>query len=179
MLTVLYSASQWMIPLLLAGIPFWAWLKNVSVYDCFTEGAAEGVKTAFRIFPYILAMLVAIGVFRSSGALAALTEGLSPLLRSVGFPAEILPLALIRPLSGSGALGVTAELMNTYGADSFIGRLASIMQGSTDTTFYILAVYFGAVGVKRYRHGVLSGVTADCAGFLAAIFFCRLFFPGS
>ena len=176
-MAVLYGISQWVIPFLLLVIPLWAWLKQVSVYDCFVEGAAEGVKTAIHIFPYILGMLVAIGIFRSSGALDAMIDSLSPILDKLGFPAEVLPLAMIRPLSGSGALGVTAELIHTYGPDSFIGHLASMMQGSTDTTFYILAVYFGAVGVKKYRHAVWTGLTADCAGFLAAIFMCHLFFP--
>lgn len=178
-MAVLYGVSQWIIPLLLLVIPLWAWWQRVSIYDCFVEGAAEGIKTAIRIFPYILGMLVAIGIFRSSGALEAMVVALSPVLDWIGFPAEVLPLAMIRPLSGSGALGVTAELINTYGPDSFIGHLASMMQGSTDTTFYILAVYFGAVGIKKYRHAVWVGLTADCAGFLAAIFMCHLFFPGS
>ena len=176
-MAVLYGISQWMIPLILVVIPLWAWFKQVSVYDCFVEGAAEGVKTAIRIFPYILGMLVAIGIFRGSGALAALTDLVSPVLGKIGFPAEVLPLAVIRPLSGSGALGVTAELINAYGPDSFIGHLASVMQGSTDTTFYILAVYFGAVGIKKYRHALWVGLTADCVGFLTAIFICHLFFP--
>ena len=175
-MTILYGISQWAIPFLLVVIPLWAWARRVSVYDCVVEGAAEGIKTAIHIFPYILGMLLAIGIFRSSGAFDAMVSGISPFLDKIGFPAPVLPLAMVRPLSGSGALGITAELINTYGPDSFIGHLASVMQGSTDTTFYILAVYFGSVGIKKYRHAVYVGLIADSASFIAAILLCRFFF---
>lgn len=153
--------------------------KKVNVYDAFIEGAKEGFSTAVRIIPYLIAILVAIGVFRASGSMDYLTEGVSRLVSLCGIDNEFvgaLPTALMKPLSGSGARGLMVDAMNTYGADSFVGRLACIFQGSTDTTFYILAVYFGSVGVVRTRHAVPCGLLADLAGVISAIFICYLFF---
>lgn len=153
--------------------------KKVNVYDAFIEGAKEGFSTAVRIIPYLIAILVAIGVFRASGSMDYLTEGVSRLVSLCGIDNEFvgaLPTALMKPLSGSGARGLMVDAMNTYGADSFAGRLACIFQGSTDTTFYILAVYFGSVGVVRTRHAVSCGLIADLAGVISAIFICYLFF---
>lgn len=153
--------------------------KKVNVYDAFIEGAKEGFSTAVRIIPYLIAILVAIGVFRASGSMDYLTEGVSHLVGLCGIDNEFvgaLPTALMKPLSGSGARGLMVDAMNTYGADSFVGRLACIFQGSTDTTFYILAVYFGSVGVVRTRHAVPCGLLADLAGVISAIFICYLFF---
>ena len=153
--------------------------KKVNVYDAFIEGAKEGFTTAVRIIPYLVAILVAIGVFRASGCMDYLTQGIASLVEMCGLNSDFvgaLPTALMKPLSGSGARGLMVDAMNTYGADSFVGRLACIFQGSTDTTFYILAVYFGSVGVAKTRHAVPCGLLADFAGILAAIFVCYLFF---
>ena len=159
---------------ILAGV-----LKKVNVYDAFVEGAKEGFTTAVRIIPYLVAILVAIGVFRASGAMDYLIKGIENLVQLCGINSDFvagLPTALMKPLSGSGARGMMVDAMNTYGADSFVGRLACIFQGSTDTTFYILAVYFGSVGVVKTRHAVPCGLLADLAGIISAIFICYLFF---
>ena len=153
--------------------------KKVNVYDAFIEGAKEGFTTAVRIIPYLVAILAAIGVFRASGCMDYLTQGIASLVEMCGLDSDFvgaLPTALMKPLSGSGARGLMVDTMSTYGADSFVGRLACIFQGSTDTTFYILAVYFGSVGVAKTRHAVPCGLLADFAGILAAIFVCYLFF---
>lgn len=153
--------------------------KKINVYDAFVEGAKEGFTTAVRIIPYLVAILVAIGVFRASGCMDYLIRGIAGLVDWCGIDSDFvgaLPTALMKPLSGSGARGLMVDAMNTYGADSFVGRLSCIFQGSTDTTFYILAVYFGSVGVVRTRHAVPCGLLADLAGIVAAIFICYLFF---
>lgn len=153
--------------------------KKINVYDAFVEGAKEGFITAVRIIPYLVAILVAIGVFRASGCMDYLIEGIANLVNLCGINSDFvgaLPTALMKPLSGSGARGLMVDAMNTYGADSFVGRLSCIFQGSTDTTFYILAVYFGSVGVVRTRHAVPCGLLADLAGIIAAILICYLFF---
>lgn len=153
--------------------------KKINVYDAFVEGAKEGFTTAVRIIPYLVAILVAIGVFRASGCMDYLIKGIANLVNLCGINSDFvgaLPTALMKPLSGSGARGLMVDAMNTYGADSFVGRLSCIFQGSTDTTFYILAVYFGSVGVVRTRHAVPCGLLADLAGIIAAILICYLFF---
>ena len=153
--------------------------KRINVYDAFIEGAKEGFSTAVRIIPYLIAILVAIGVFRASGAMDWLIGGIRWCVELTGANADwvgALPTAIMKPLSGSGARGMMVDAMNTYGADSFIGRLSCIFQGSTDTTFYILAVYFGSIGVSRTRHAVICGLLADLAGVVAAIGVCYLFF---
>ena len=153
--------------------------KKVNVYDAFVEGAKEGFSTAVRIIPYLIAILVAIGVFRASGAMDYLIGGIESAVNLCGINSDFvggLPTAIMKPLSGSGARGLMVDAMTTYGADSFVGRLACIFQGSTDTTFYILAVYFGSVGIAKTRHAVPCGLIADLAGIIAAIFICYLFF---
>ena len=153
--------------------------KKINVYDAFIEGAKEGFQTAVRIIPYLIAILVAIGVFRASGAMDYLIQGIETVVKSCGINSDFvggLPTAFMKPLSGSGARGLMVDAMTTYGADSFVGRLSCIFQGSTDTTFYILAVYFGSVGVSRTRHAVPCGLLADAAGIVSAIFICYLFF---
>jgi len=153
--------------------------KKVNVYDAFIEGAKGGFETAVRIIPYLIAILVGIGVFRASGAMDALIDGIAWSVQAVGGDTDFvgaLPTALMKPLSGSGARGLMVDAMTTYGADSFVGRLACVFQGSTDTTFYILAVYFGSVGVRYTRHAVACGLLADLAGIIAAIGICYLFF---
>lgn len=156
--------------------------KKINVYDAFIEGAKEGFSTAVRIIPYLIAVLVGIGVFRASGAMDWLIDGLRQLVAWTGAPSDwvgALPTALMKPLSGSGARGMMVDAMNTYGADSFVARLSCVFQGSTDTTFYILAVYFGSVGVRHTRHAVACGLLADLAGVIAAIGVCYLFFATS
>lgn len=153
--------------------------KRVNVYDAFIEGAKEGFTTAVRIIPYLVAILVGVGVFRASGAMNLLVEGIEWCVASVGGDTEFvgaLPTALMKPLSGSGARGMMVDAMTTYGADSFVGRLSCIFQGSTDTTFYILAVYFGSVNIRYSRHAVVCGLLADLAGVIAAIAIAYLFF---
>ena len=153
--------------------------KRVNVYDAFVEGAKGGFETAVRIIPYLVAVLVAIGVFRASGAMDWLIQGVQGLVAMAGFDAEwvaALPTALMKPLSGSGARGMMVDAMTTYGADSFVGRLSCMFQGSTDTTFYILAVYFGSVGISRTRHAVACGLLADLAGIVTAVALAYLFF---
>lgn len=153
--------------------------KKVNVYDAFIEGAKDGFQTAVRIIPYLIAILVGIGVFRASGAMDMIVDGVRWTIETCGANSDFvgaLPTALMKPLSGSGARGMMVDAMTTYGADSFVGRLSCIFQGSTDTTFYILAVYFGSVGVRYTRHAVTCGLLADLAGIIAAIFICYMFF---
>ncbi|SNX53863.1 spore maturation protein [Thermoanaerobacterium sp. RBIITD] len=168
--------SEWIIPVILMLIPLYGLLKHVKVYEVFVDGAKDGINTIIKIFPALLVMLVAIGVLRASGTLDLLAKLLTPLTTKIGMPSEAVPLALIRPLSGSGALGVATELIKSHGPDSFISKLASVMYGSTETTFYVLAVYFGSVGIKKMRHSVLAGIFADIVAILASVFYSRLFF---
>ena len=152
---------------------------RINVYDAFIEGAKDGFTTAVRIIPYLVAILVGIGVFRASGAMDMLIDGIKWIVATLGGNTDFvgaLPTALMKPLSGSGARGMMVDAMTTYGADSFVGRLSCIFQGSTDTTFYILAVYFGSVGVRYTRHAVACGLLADLAGVVAAIAICYMFF---
>ena len=153
--------------------------RKINVYDTFIEGAKDGFNIAIRIIPYLIAILVGIGVFRASGAMDWLVDGVEYAINAVGFDTswvKALPTAIMKPLSGSGARGLMVDTMNTYGADSFVGRLSSMMQGATDTTFYILAVYFGSVSIRKTRHAVVCGLLADLAGVIAAIFLAYLFF---
>jgi spore maturation protein SpmB len=156
-----------------------AFIKKVNVYDAFIEGAKEGFNTAIRIIPFLVAILVAIGIFRASGAMDFIIAGISKFFTWMGVDTQFtgaLPVALMKPLSGSGSRGLMIDAMKTYGADSFIGRLSCIMQGTTDTTFYIVAVYFGSVGIKNTRYSIGCGLLADLAGFTTAIFVAYLFF---
>jgi len=156
-----------------------AMLKRVNVYETFIEGAKDGFHVAIKIIPYLIAILVAVGVFRASGAMDMIVGLIQRVLVSLNIDADFtgaLPTAFMKPLSGSGARGMMVDAMNTYGADSFVGRVASVVQGSTDTTFYIIAVYFGSVGIRNTRYAVTCGLIADCAGILASIFIAYLFF---
>lgn len=168
--------SIYAIPLLILGIPVYAALKKVKVYEVFCEGAVDGFHTAVRIIPFLVAMLVAIGIFRASGAMDLLVKLFSPLTQLVGMPGEVMPLALMKPMSGGGANGLLTDILKTFGPDTLIGRMASTMAGSTETTFYVIAVYFGAVGVRKTRHAVPAGIIADTAGILAAVWVSRLMF---
>lgn len=179
-ITVLYgrSLSPWIIPGLIVGFLAFGLMRRVRIYEVFVEGAKEGFQVAIRIIPYLVAILVAVGMFRASGALDAMVHFLGPWTQAVGMPAEALPMALLRPLSGSGAYGVMAAIINDpgIGPDSYTGYLVSTLQGSTETTFYVLAVYFGAVQVKRVRHTLAAALTADLAGIAAAVAVCSFLY---
>ena len=168
--------STWSIPFFMVAVPLYGALRKVKVYESFVEGAKGGVLTAVRIIPYLVAMLVAVGMLRAAGAIDMMADALAPFLGRLRFPVEILPLAIMRPLSGSGSLGIVTELVSAHGPDSFIGRLAASVYGSTETTFYVLAVYFGAVGIRKTRHAVIAGLTADLASLATAVIICRMAF---
>jgi spore maturation protein B len=174
--TVLTIVSILAIPLILLLFLGWGIAKRVKVYEVFVEGAREGFNVAVRIIPYLVAMLMAIGIFRASGAMDVLSALLAPVTSLIGMPPEALPMALMRPLSGSGSLGIMTELMKVHGPDSLIGVLVSTMYGSTETTFYVLAVYFGAVNIRNFRHAVAVGIIADVVGMLVAVWIVRALF---
>jgi spore maturation protein B len=164
------------VPVLLAGVPLVAVLRRVKVYPAFLDGAKQGFETAVRILPALVAIFVALALLRASGALDAAAGALSPVLEPLGIPASVLPMILVRPLSGGGALGVVGDVLRSEGADSYAGRLVSVMAGSTETTFYVLAVYMGAAGIARYRHALPAALIADLVGFTAAIVVVQLMF---
>jgi spore maturation protein B len=176
MRAVVEGVSLWAIPVLILIIPLIGMIRGVKVYEVFVEGAKEGFQVAVRIIPFLVAILVAIGMFRGSGAMDMLTDLLRAPLEMVAFPPELFPLAIMRSLTGSGSLGLMTDLVNTAGPDTLLGRMAATMYGSTETTFYVLAVYFGAVGVKRSRHAVLAALIADATAVIAAIIVCRWLF---
>ncbi len=161
--------------MLICAFLLYAYFKGVKVYEVMTEGAKEGFQIAIRIIPFLVAIFVAIGMFRASGALELLANILTPVTSVIGLPAEALPMALIRPLSGSGAFGVMAEIVDND-PNSFLSYLVSTMQGSTETTFYVLAVYFGSIGISRSRHAVPAALCADAAGLIASLVLCRIMF---
>lgn len=162
------------IPLIILLILFYGYFKEIKVYDAFIEGAGEGLMITFRILPFIAAMLLAVGMLRSSGGLNFILYVFSPLTNAVGIPKEVMPLIIMKPLSGSGALGILADILKREGADSFTGVLASILMSSTETIFYTITVYFGSVGIKNIRHTLAAAVIADVAGVAAALLVCRL-----
>ena len=164
------ALSRWAIPLLLLGITAWGLSRGVPIYERFVEGAKEGWQTALRVLPYLVGMLVAIQVFQHSGALDQLIRVLTPFTSRLGFPPEALPMALIRPISGSGSLALLSQIFATYGADSFIGRLAATMMGSTETSLYVLTVYAGSVGLKRTRHTLATALLADAAAVILSFY---------
>ena len=170
------TIGDWVIPTLILSLLAFGAANGVKVYESFIKGAKEGFDTGVLIIPYLVAILVAVGMFRGSGAMEHLTGWMGIVTEPIGLPPEVLPQALVRPLSGSGAYGLMIELVQTHGPDSYIGYLSTTLQGSTDTTFYVLAVYFGAVGVSKTRHAVLAGLSADFAGFIAAVVVCALLF---
>ena len=167
---------SWLLPLFMVAIVLFGFSHRVKVYESFIQGAREGFQIAVMIIPFMVAILVAVGMFRASGALEALTAVVAPATSLIGFPAEALPMALVRPLSGSGAMAVMTEVMTVNGPDSFVGYLVSVMNGSTETTFYVMALYFGSVRVRAARHTLLACLCADAVGALAALFWCRIFF---
>ena len=170
------SISRLSVPFLLSAFPLYAMLRRVKVYEEFVDGAKEGFDVAIRIVPYLVAMLVAAGMFRAAGGIDMLSRTLAPMMNAVGFPPDLLPMCLMRPLSGSGTLGMFTELVQHFGPDSLIARTGGTIYGSTETTFYVLAVYFGSVAVKRTRYAVIAGLTADAVGVIASIIICRLVF---
>jgi spore maturation protein B len=174
--SALEAVSLWAVPVLLVAIPLAGLLRKVKVYDVFIEGAKEGFEVAVRIIPFLVGILVAIGMFRGSGAMDLLMAGLRPIIAPSGFPPELVPLAILRSLTGSGSLAFTTDLIKTHGPDSLIARTAATMYGSTETTFYVLAVYFGAVGVRRTRHAVPAALIADVVAAIAAVAVCAWLF---
>lgn len=174
--TVLDWLSILAIPLIIILFLGFGYLKKVRVYEVFVDGAKEGFNVGVKIIPYLVAMLVAIAMFRASGALEWLTILVSPITNMIGMPPEVLPMAVMRPLSGSGSLGVMTDLMQTHGVDSLIGFIASSMFGSTETTFYVVAVYFGAVNIRNTRYALPAGLLADVAGLITAVHVCRLLY---
>jgi len=164
------------LPTVIALIIIYGFYKKVPIFSIFIEGAKEGANNLFGILPALVAIFVAIAMFKESGLLNLLVGGLSYVLAPIGFPSEVLPLALLRPISGSGALGITGDIINTYGANSFVGRVASVMMGSTETTFYTLAVYFGAVKVKDLRWTLWAALGGDLTGIFASVYVVKLFF---
>ena len=173
---VLSLISLFIIPLMLVGFPLYGLFKRVPVYESFVEGAREGFHVAVRIIPYLVAILFAIGMFRASGAMDFLVTALDPVLSLIAFPPELLPMAIIRPLTGSGSTAVLVDMINQYGEDSIFVKMAAVMFGSSETTFYVIAVYFGAVNIKRTRHAIAAGLTSDVAAVLFAVWTVRLFF---
>jgi spore maturation protein B len=168
--------SAWAVPLLLAGIPLLALARGVKVYPVFVEGARQGFETAVRIIPALVAIVVALGMLKASGATDALGAALAPITGPLGLPASVIPMLVVRPLSGGAALGVVGDVLRAEGPDSYPGRLVSVMAGSTETTFYVLAVYMGAVGITRYRQALPAGLLADLAGFAASVVVVRAMF---
>ena len=168
--------SVFVLPAILIGFPLYGLIKGVPVYERFVEGAKEGFGLAVRIIPYLVAILFAIGMFRASGAMDFLVGALQPVLAPLGFPAEVLPMAIIRPLTGSGSAALVVDMVKQYGEDSIFVKMAAVMFGSTETTFYVIAVYFGAINIKRTRHALAAGLTADIAAMFLAVWTVRLLF---
>jgi spore maturation protein B len=173
---VISLLSFFVLPLIVVGFPLYGIIKKVPVYESFVEGAREGFQVAVRIIPYLVAILFAIGMFRASGAMDFLATLLNPVLALVGFPPEVLPMAIIRPLTGSGSAGIVVDMIREYGEDSLFVKMAAVMFGSTETTFYVIAVYFGAVNIKKSRHALPAGLTADFAAMIIAVWTVRLLF---
>ena len=162
------------VPLMITGIVAYGMSKRINVYDCFTEGARDGLESMFGIIAPLVGLMVAISMFRASGALELISRLLKPLTDLIGMPSDVLPLALLRPVSGSGSIALVTDILKNHGPDSLEGKIASVMMGSTETTFYTVAVYFGAVGIKQLRHTVKSALLADFTGMLLAVYIAQL-----
>ncbi len=173
---VLRIISVMAIPIMMSAILVHGFIKKVNLYDAFVEGAEEGFKTAVRIMPYLIAIFLAIGLLRKSGGMELVVNLLAPITQFLGIPPEVLPLALMRPFSGSGSLGILKDILQTYGADSFIGRVSSTMMGSAETIFFTMAVYFGAIGVQKSRHTVMAALISHFAAVIASVLVCSLMF---
>lgn len=168
--------SAFVIPLLLIGFPLYGLIKGVRVYEVFVEGAKEGFSVAVTIIPYLVAILFAIGMFRASGAMDFLIAALDPVFGLIGIPSEVLPMGIIRPLTGSGSAAIVLDMINQYGEDALVVKMAATMFGSTETTFYVIAVYFGAVNIRNTRHAVPAGLIADFVGMLVSVYVVKLLF---
>ncbi len=174
--TIFSLFSYFIIPVIVVGFPLYGLIKRVRVFEVFVEGAKDGFNVAVRIIPYLVAILFAVGMFRASGAMDALVTALNPVLSHIGFPAEVLPMAIVRPLTGSGSAGLVVDLIKRYGEDSIFVKMAATMFGSTETTFYVIAVYFGAISIRNTRHAIAAGLTADLSAMLIAVWLIRLLF---
>ncbi|MFD0694881.1 spore maturation protein [Paenibacillus sp. GCM10027628] len=168
--------SAWAIPVMIVFIPLYAAYRKVPVYESFVDGAKEGFDTAIKIIPHLVGMMVAISVFRASGAMDILLGWMRPFFENLGIPTEVLPLAILRPITGAGSLAFTTDLIEQFGPDSMIGRIASTVQGSTDTTLYVITVYFGAIGIRKAGYALKVGLISDLVGFVASIVICYLVF---
>ncbi|UQZ81970.1 Spore maturation protein B [Paenibacillus konkukensis] len=168
--------SAWAIPVIIVFIPLFAAYRKIPVYESFVEGAKDGFDTAIRIIPHLVGMMVAISVFRASGAMELLIGWIRPFCEMLGLPSEVLPLAILRPITGAGSLAFTTDLIQQFGPDSLIGRIASTIQGSTDTTMYVITVYFGAIGIRKASYALKVGLISDAVGFLASVVICYLVF---
>ncbi len=175
-MNVMTAFSNGLFLLFVVGIPIYGAIKKINVFDAFVDGAKDGFSTSMSLIPYLIAMLVAIGMLRASGFFELLFAGLGPLLTKWGMPPELLPLALIRPFSGSASNGLMADLMHQFGGNSLIAKMAGTMMGSTETTFYVIAVYFGVVNIRYTRHAIPAGLLADLAGIIASVWICRVLF---
>lgn len=176
MYAIVTAISAWAIPVIVVFIPLYAAYRKVPAYESFVEGAKDGFDTAIRIIPHLVGMMVAITVFRASGAMDLIVGAMRPLLDRVGIPGEVMPLAFLRPITGAGSLAFTTDLIKQFGPDSMIGRIAATIQGSTDTTLYVITVYFGAVGIRKASYALKVGLISDAVGFVAAIAICFLVF---
>ena len=176
MIKILSYLSIIAIPVMMTIILIHGWIKRVNLYEAVVEGAADGFKSALSLMTYLVAIFIAIGFMRKSGAIDYLIKGAEPIMAWIGIPAEVLPLVIMRPISGSGALAILKDILNTYGADSFIGRLSSTMMGSAETIFYTMGVYFGSVGIRRGRHVVGAALISHLASIVAALVICTYFF---
>lgn len=173
---LMQTISLLAVPAMFFTIIVFGLVRHVKVYDCFIEGAADGLKTVVRIIPPIIGLMVAVAMLRASGALDIIGHLLRPITSLIGMSDDLLPLALLRPVSGGGSIGILTDLVNRFGPDTLVGRTASVMMGSTETTFYTLTVYFGSVGIKNTRHALPSALFADMAGIVASVVVCRMFF---
>lgn len=176
MIEIIKLLSVAIIPVMISIILIHGYIKEVSLYDTFVEGAKEGFNTSLRIMPYLITIFIAIGIFKRSGAMNILVDIISPFAKVVGVPKEVIPLALMRPISGSGALAVVKEIITEYGPDSFIGRVASTMMGSAETIFYTMAVYFGVVGIKDSRHTLPAALISHIAAIITSVLICNIAF---
>jgi spore maturation protein B len=176
MVNIIRQLSVYSIPFIIIFVLVFGYLKGVKLYEAFIEGAADGLKVSIKILPYLITMLFAIAIFRESGILDIITYILSPVLKIVGVPPEVLPLVLMKPMSGSGSLGITADILREYGPDSIVGRIASTMMGSSETVLYTMAVYYGAVGIKKMRHTLACALIAHITGVIASCIICKIVF---
>ena len=170
------SISDWAIPVIMFAIVIYGWVKGVDVWEVFLEGARSGIGVAFKILPALVALITAVGILNASGALDLITLAISPLSTLIGLPGEVVPLAILRPISGSGAMVIFNDILTRFGPDSEIGRIASVLEGSTETTFYTIAVYYGATSIKNTRHTLPASLTADFVGFIMSAITVRMLF---